>query len=683
MSKTLLATDSKITDDIKEFLKISKHGKYVEKIDGLTGSNLTIELYDVLDYDNSEKERKELELTDILINRTLKFIELSKQAIKEIYEEKHGIEKADQLKINVLIDNSENEISLTQATKEKHLYKLVKLKALVNGETSVLTRLAKAVYVCQNNHQFTIDIPSGYHIPPNKCQQDPNCTSRNLQLIPEESKPESYRRYYLKDINYEAHHSDSVTAQATDSFIDYIAIGDNVELIGYLSLEQDRKNNYYNVFHVLNARKLQEVSYDITEEDRRIYENWPNKEGFYSKIVNSIAPDIYKAELNKEGFLLSYVGASKWRNNQKHWINVLSVGDPATAKTNIAYWGAKTLPNIEAVSSKAGSSKGLFAGQKEQADGQKILEIGPLVRQSNKGLVCIDEFTRMADVFDILYTPMETGRFDSATVGGHASLEAETPIYATGNPKKTNKWDEDKSVLDNLQVLDPAMLSRFDLIIVSKDESDQATDKNIAESILGLNENEKDRDVFNENDLAKYLLFCKNIDPILTPGISKVIVEVFTDIRKQARVNMVHQEITNRLVGALTRITLAIARIHLHRETTEEDVSLARRLLENMLQQRGLKVSNANTYVDRVSQKVIVVLEESLGALLDHEIYNTLRERFPKEWDSILNDIGDSGPLRSENRRWRYVLENVEKSQLVEVSSRSPKKLRYIREQNQ
>ncbi|SRR5579885_136614 len=661
-----------VIDKITEFFKMVKDGKYINKIDALEGANLILNYYDFFDY---QQDNQVFSIFDFLNRNPEQFIHFCEISVKEIYSEKHGKEKAKLLDLTIQVDKSELEITVNQAIKNRHLNKLVTISALVNGESEIQNRIKLGSWVCAEGHKTISESEKS----PLKCGNS-KCTERRLDLDYESTKIESYRTFYLKDVNYTVHHGDTLIAEAKGDLSDIAKVGDIVQITGYITSQQKDKK-LFNILHILNIEITNKIDYQITEEDKKIFEQWPKKDNFYPTLINSIAPQIYKNELLKEAFLLCYIGSSKWSADQKYWINVLAVGDPATAKSKIAQWGNRVLPNVSLVSSKAGSAKGLFAGQKEQIDGNKVLEVGPMVQNSGRGLVCIDEFARMSEVFDVFYSPMENGRFNSATVGGHSDLPAETPIYATGNPKKSNFWDENKSVLDNLQVFEPAMLSRFDLIMILKDFGTIEVDTKIAETILS--QTTGDRAIsYNEVDLAKYLMFCKTIHPKLTDDSKKIITQIFVDIRRQARGSLIdHQDLNVRLVGVITRISLAIARIHLHHEVKEEDVSLARRLLENMLHQRGLKVSNANTYVDRVAQKILTILESSISALTDQEIYEKLFITFEQEKDTLLNDIGTEGPHRDSNKRWRAIMENVEKSYLIEIESMKPKKLRYKHEQ--
>src|SRR2546427_1136696 len=103
----LIPTPAKIIDLLTTFFKEAKEGKYVDKIDSLTGSNFLLEYYDVFDY--QEAHSNEFRLFDYLNSEPKQFCEYAVQAIKSIYVEKHGHDKAEFLDLNVWLDKAERE----------------------------------------------------------------------------------------------------------------------------------------------------------------------------------------------------------------------------------------------------------------------------------------------------------------------------------------------------------------------------------------------------------------------------------------------------------------------------------------------------------------------------------------------------------------------------------------------
>ncbi len=674
MNEEISLTDSAIVEKIKNFFKDFERGKYLDKIDTLTGSNLEIKHYDLFDYQLEKKD--DFEIHDFFLKKTEEAINYTIRAVKEIFQERYGSEKANALDVNILIDKSELEITVSDAIKNKFVNRLVSLSGRISGESQIKTRLLKGIWRCSNGHEIESQtIPS-------VCNNK-KCPSRMLIQDNEKSQFEYYRIYYLKDYENVDHSADTLVCEAKGDLTESGKNGEVVKVVGYIKVENSGKS-LFNKLHLLNLIKVNDVNYYLTDKEKEIFKNWTKQPGYWDKLVNSICPSVYNSVLLKTSMLLAYVGGSRWTQNQKYWINVLSVGDPATAKSKIAEWAKNNLPYVEFVSSKSGSAKGLFAGQKDQIDGEKILEVGPMVIGSGRGLVCIDEFVRSSEIFDIFYSPMETGVFNSATVGGHADLATETPIYATGNPKKSNKWDEDKSIMENLDVMERSLLSRFDLIVISIDNADSTERRSIAKSILGSEKDfENNQEIFDSVLLTKLLLLAKTFKPTLTQQAKDLIVDTYQDIyeKKESDTDK-HTETNIRFVGTMARITLAIAKCHLHTETTEEDVSLAHEIITEMYKQRGLQTNEANTYVDRIAQMIRKVLSESNIALTDFEIHENLFNRFADKTDSLRNDIGSDGPHRNKNKRWRAIMENVERSVMIEVQQKkNPRKLCWLHEQ--
>ncbi|MEX1053885.1 MAG: AAA family ATPase [Nitrosopumilaceae archaeon] len=677
-------TTNAIEDEIYKFLTRFNHGKYTEKIDELRGSNLLINFLDVIDYD--QENNNELQLVKFLTDKPKEFIEVCSNAILKIFSEKHGKEKADQLDLTVQIDDAAKELTFDDAIRNKYLNKLVKLRALVIGESQLKFNVLENIWICPNNHH------TNSLTKPRKCLQKGCENPFSLESDDSQLKTENYRDYYLNNSDLNEHRQDILICEAGGDLTNSMNPGHEVELVGYITTKQRDKGQFFNVLHLLHVKAINEIKYEITEEEKTIFSQWPNEEGFYKKLIDSFAPEIYDCSLLKESWLVMYIGAPKWEEGQKNWINVLCVGDPGTAKSKMAQYAKRVLPNVSIVAAKAGSAKGLFAGQKEQVDGQKILEYGPMIALSDRGVLCIDEFVRMEEVYDIFYGPMELGTYTSATVGGHADLPARTAVYATGNPKLTNQWNELQSVAENLQVIDIALLSRFDLIIIMKDNYSLEEKDKIVRTVLRTkndgdvfsSENEKQR--INEHDFVKYLTYCKTFQPKLTDECKEVIRETVLDIFKKKMLELndtKYGDVNMRVIGTLSRITLAIARIHLHHETQIEDVGKAHDLFQRYLNQRGLAISNANTYVERIGQKVIglIKLSKIETGMSDSEIYEDLLEMYRGNLDQLFNDISQLGPHRDINRKWRYVMEWVEKSIFVEKVSRKPIKLRWKQDQ--
>ena len=123
------------------------------------------------------------------------------------------------------------------------------------------------------------------------------------------------------------------------------------------------------------------------------------------------------------------------------------------------------------------------------------------------------------------------------------------------------------------------MLSRFDLIIICKDEMTSKDRKSMALSILGKNKNQSnaEKDILSAETLTKFCKYAKTINPILTDEIREAISDTFVDVMIKKQSSMKNEETNNRFVSKMARITYAISRLHLHQEVTLEDFQRAHR----------------------------------------------------------------------------------------------------------
>lgn len=164
-------------------------------------------------------------------------------------------------------------------------------------------------------------------------------------------------------------------------------------------------------------------------------------------------------------------------------INVLLMGDPGTAKSQVLKYVEQTAPRAVYTTGKGASAVGLTAAvHRDNVTGEWTLEGGALVL-ADRGVCLIDEFDKMNDADRTsIHEAMEQQSISISKAGIVTSLQARCSVMAAANPIG-GRYDASKTFSENVHLTDP-ILQRFDILCVLQDTVDPVADEQLARFVV-------------------------------------------------------------------------------------------------------------------------------------------------------------------------------------------------------
>jgi len=629
----------------QEFFKTEKYRRSLSQMAIAGKSSVIVEFEDLLAFDQNLAE-KILEEPEEYLTHANNAAYAQLQIEDPEYAEKNET-------INVRI------VHLLEATPlrklgSEHIGKLVMIEGIVVRSTPVRPMVMQAAFRCKRCGEITRVEETGQFLRAPFVCSNPSCRAKGpFDFIQEESTFVD-----SQDLRVQERPEDLPPGQLPralnvklvgSEIVDVARPGDHVSIVGIVravapTLPRVGKLRTF-ILH-LDANSIEvlgkepETVLPSPEEEQKILE-LAKDPWIHRKIINSLAPSIYGYDHVKEAIMyLLFGGVPKTLPDVtiRGEMNVLLIGDPGTAKSQLLQYVARVAPRGLYTSGRGTTAAGLTAAVIREKGGGMTLEAGALVL-ADKGIACIDEMDKMRPEDRVaIHEAMEQHTVSVAKGGIVATLNARTAILAAANPA-LGRYEPHRTVAENIS-LPVTILSRFDLIFVLRDVPNKESDSKMSEHILEIHRKgvSPTEPPIPLDLLRKYISYAKGIKPVLTKEALQRLKDFYLSMRSASETEGSPVAITARQLESLVRIAEARARAALRKEVSAEDAEAAIAIMKRSLEEVGIDLSSYKIDIDIIMTGKPKSLRDKLQTVLS-TIMEMEKETGMVEKTALLNEL--------------------------------------------
>ncbi len=442
---------------------------------------------------------KFFDLAKGLLSEPIKFLPNLLEAVREIAREDHSYNPKPELEVG--LEGNFGAFTVTPRTLAAHfLSRIVAVEGIVTKKNAVRPKIVEARFFDAAAKSFeTRTYHDAYELS-GEAATSGSLVLKDKSLEVGLSEYRNTQRFTIQEMPEAAPLGQlprSVDVVVEGDLVDAVKPGDRVACVGVFRAILPRamqfaSSGFFPTVLIAGAvRQLGKAASNIVLSDGDVanIRAFARRADAFPLLARALAPSIYGHREVKQALALLLLGGREHTlahgTHLRGDINILMVGDPSTAKSQLLRFVLNIAPIGVNTTGKGSSGVGLTAAVTSDPEtGERRLEAGAMVL-ADRGVVCIDEFDKMSDADRVaIHEVMEQQTVTIAKAGIQASLNARCSVLAAANPLY-GRFDNTLPLTKNVALPD-SLMSRFDVFFVIQDQISASRDKRLASHVLRM-----------------------------------------------------------------------------------------------------------------------------------------------------------------------------------------------------
>ncbi|KAK3932833.1 DNA replication licensing factor Mcm5 [Frankliniella fusca] len=615
------ATKRKLKDFLRQFHEGNFNYKYRDALKrqyNLGQFFLEVNLEDLASFDEA--------LADKMYKQPTEHLTVFEEAAKEVADEvtaprPEGEEKVQD--IQILLSSDANCSSLRDMRSD-FVSKLVKIPGIVVAASGIRAKATKIAIQCRSCRNVIPNLTvrpglDGYAMP-RKCNTEqagrPKCPLDPFFIMPDKCHCVDFQTLKLQELPDSIPQGEMprhLSLYCDRYLCERVVPGNRILVLGIYSIKKIARTGkmdgrekgivgvrapYLRVVGIqVNSEEAgHSTGISISPEEEDLFRRLAASPNIYERLAKSVAPSIFGfADIKKAITCLLFGGSRKRMPDnltRRGDINILLLGDPGTAKSQILKFAERVAPIAVYTSGKGSSAAGLTASVTRDPVSRNFVMEGGAMVLADGGVVCIDEFDKMREDDRVaIHEAMEQQTISIAKAGITTTLNSRCSVLAAAN-SIFGRWDDTKGE-ENIDFM-PTILSRFDMIFIVKDEHNEGRDVTLAKHIMNvhMNAGQSLQEAASEGEISlplfkKFINYCRlRCGPRLSESAGEKLKNRYVLMRSGTREHEIETDkrmsipITVRQLEAIVRISESLAKMKLQPFAGEEEVNEALRLFQ-------------------------------------------------------------------------------------------------------